>query len=244
MHLVRVTSPWPRLRTLGGVSPYRSRFRQGASIVPRRFWFVERVLVGRLGPSPSAPLVQGRTGGQDKLPWKNVAPPRGPVEARFLRSVLAGENFAPFRLLPPTLCVVPVNESGALLNAAQALREGAPRLSDWLTQVEGLWNLHASTDVAGKPKMTLGKNINHMQKLTQQWPMRPLRVIHARSGTLLCSAIVTDPNMIIDSGAYWVTPRSMEEARYLTAILNCERLRLQITDLQSKGQGVPAISPV
>ena len=29
--------PWPRPRTLVGVSPYRTRFRQGATIIPRRF---------------------------------------------------------------------------------------------------------------------------------------------------------------------------------------------------------------
>ena len=35
--LTHARSPWPTARVLAGVSPYRSRFRQGASIVPRRF---------------------------------------------------------------------------------------------------------------------------------------------------------------------------------------------------------------
>ena len=36
-------APWPRARTLVGASPYRARFRQGATIVPRRFSVSERL---------------------------------------------------------------------------------------------------------------------------------------------------------------------------------------------------------
>jgi len=64
--------PWPRERTLIGVSPYRSRFRQGATIVPRRFFVVDPEPVGRLGarrdaPRPHAgPHRQSRQGAVDE----------------------------------------------------------------------------------------------------------------------------------------------------------------------------------
>jgi methylase of polypeptide subunit release factors len=66
---------WPPMPRLEGASPYRARFKNGATIFPRRFFFVERVAGGRLGAASAAPLVEGRTSGQDKQPWKDIPPP-------------------------------------------------------------------------------------------------------------------------------------------------------------------------
>jgi SAM-dependent methyltransferase len=228
---------WPPMPSLAGASPYRARFKQGATIVPRRFFFVEKVAVGRLGANLAAPLVQGRVGGQDKAPWKHVTPPRGPVEAAFLRPVVLGENLAPFRLLPPALAVVPVLEDGRLLDAKGALREGFSRLADWLGDVEGKWAADASRGVDGKPKMTLGENLDYHHKLGQQFPIRDIRVAYAKAGTLFASTIIQDARAVIDHKAYWASARSLDEARYMIAILNCDAIRLRIADRQSKGQG-------
>jgi hypothetical protein len=75
--LQRQREPWPAVTTLEGASPYRARFKQGATIVPRRFFLVEREAAGRLGDNPAAPRVRGKTGSLDKAPWRNVEPPRG-----------------------------------------------------------------------------------------------------------------------------------------------------------------------
>jgi SAM-dependent methyltransferase len=109
--LRRAFEAWPAVTTLEGASPYRGRFANGATVYPRRFFLVEREPVGRLGANPDAPRVRGRTGPLDKSPWHKVEPPRGPVEAQFLRPLLLGETIAPFRLLDPALCVVPVADN-------------------------------------------------------------------------------------------------------------------------------------
>jgi hypothetical protein len=50
--LQRGHEPWPAVTTLEGASPYRARFRQRATIVPRRFFLVEREAAGqRVRPS-------------------------------------------------------------------------------------------------------------------------------------------------------------------------------------------------
>ncbi len=113
--LVRTLGPWPNARVLTGGSPYRARFRQGATIVPRRFRIVEHEKAGRLGTSRAAPRVRGKTGLLDKAPWKDVAAPQGPIEAQFLRPILLGETIAPFRVLETALGVIPLsgtNSSG------------------------------------------------------------------------------------------------------------------------------------
>jgi len=231
---------WPPMPTLAGASPYRARFKQGATIVPRRFWFVERVAAGRLGGNRAAPMVQGRVGKQDKAPWKHLEPPRGRVEAAFLFPVVLGETLAPFRLLPSadeTLAVLPVLPDGTVMDSARAAREGHGLLSDWLRDVEGKWGEHANRGEGGGPKMSLADNLDHMRKLSQQFPVTALRIAYAKAGTLFAAAILQGTPAIVDHKAYWATARSLDEARYLLALLNSDRLRKRIEDKQSKGQG-------
>ena len=235
--LTITSAAWPPMPTLAGASPYRARFKQGATIVPRRFFFVERLPAGRLGASRATPMVQGRTGGQDKAPWRNVTPPRGPVEAEFLRPVVLGENLAPFRMLPSALAVIPVLETGEVMDAARAAREGHPRLADWLTDIEGKWSAHCALGIDKKPKLTLTKRLDYQRGILQQFPLGAIRVAYAKAGTLFASAILQDANAVVDHKAYWATARSLEEARYLIAILNCDALRVRIAAMQSKGQG-------
>ena len=230
-------APWPPMPSLQAASPYRARFRQGATIVPRRFWFVERESTGRLGTSVAAPMVRGKIGKQDKKPWSEVEPPRGPVEEAFLRPTLLGENLAPFRLFEPALAVIPVDPRGHLLTKSSARAEGAPRLADWLSDCETKWARHASKDGAGHTKMTLAENINHMRKLTVQFPVSSLRVAYSASGSIMAAAILTDARIVIEHKAYWASAKSLSEAQYLVGVLNAETCRERIADKQSKGQG-------
>jgi hypothetical protein len=78
--LVHSKMPWPRERTLIGRSPYRERFKNGATIYPRRFFIVEPERATRLGTRRDAPRVRGRAGALDNPPWTTVDPPHGPVE--------------------------------------------------------------------------------------------------------------------------------------------------------------------
>jgi hypothetical protein len=59
--LRRVLESWPAVTTLEGASPYRARFKQGATIVPRRFYLIEREPAARLGDNPAAPRVRGKS---------------------------------------------------------------------------------------------------------------------------------------------------------------------------------------
>ncbi len=133
--LRRVREPWPAITTLEGASVYRARFKQGATIVPRRFFLMEREMAGRLGNNPAAPRVRGKTGALDRAPWRNVDPPHGAVEVEFLRPVLLGESIAPFRILTLALAVIPV-EGEALLDSAGAAHAGHRHLATWLRDID------------------------------------------------------------------------------------------------------------
>ncbi len=157
--------PWPRARTLVGASPYRTRFRQGATIVPRRFFLADPAPASRLGRSAHAPTMQGRAGRLDKRPWSEVAPPRGPVEAEFLRQLVLGESVAPFRMLAPVTAVIPL-AGGAVLDAAAARAAGHRGLAAWLADIEAKWAAHANKGADGGPRMSLSDaNRSHAASL-------------------------------------------------------------------------------
>ena len=227
---------WPPIPTLMGASPYRARFRQGAIIVPRRFFFVERVRAGRFGTDELAPLVQGVEGAQDKVPWNTITPPRGQVEAAFLRNVVLGSSLAPFRLLSTPIAVIPV-AGPHILDAVSAASKGYVHLARWLRHTEALWNENARKDVTGKPNMTLLKQLDHMRKLTIQIPNQDLRLVYSASGTLPSAVIVEDPKFIVEHVAYWASVRNRAEGEYLCAIINSEVATRRIAEMQPKGQG-------
>ena len=129
-NLTKVVAAWPIKTSEQPGSPYRREFRQGAILVPRRLMLVEAVpVMGILPQNPASPLVRGRTGNQDKPPWKTIEPPRGTVEKDFLRPALLGESIAPFRILTPQRAVIPWDEEQSeLMGAEMAANRGYPQL--------------------------------------------------------------------------------------------------------------------
>ena len=232
--LRRELVPWPPIATLEAASPYRARFTDGATLYPRRFFLIEREPAGRLGASRSAPRVRGREGPMDKEPWRRVPPPVGPVEVQFLRPLLLGESVAPFRLLEPALAVVPV-DGQTVLNADAAAGLGYRHLAVWMRDIEAKWAAHASRNAAGLPRMTLQQRIDHMRTLSLQVAAPAPKIAYTKAGTRLSAALVTDPSVIIDHMAYWAPIRSLDEARYLCAIINSDTALQRVIPMQARG---------
>jgi SAM-dependent methyltransferase len=226
---------WPRARTLVGVSPYRERFRQGATLVPRRFFMVEPEVTGRLGSRRDAPRMRGREGPLDKSPWNTVEAPRGPMEVEFIRQVILGESISPFRLLGTVAAVIPL--SGKRVLDSKAASDGGHRhLAAWLRDVEAKWNIYSNKGTDGQPRMTLRARIDHMRGLTNQAQSPPLRVIYTASGTMLSAVRVQGNDSVVEHKAYWAPARTEDEAGYLVALLNSAAALAKISDLQSHGE--------
>ncbi|MGH7057438.1 MAG: N-6 DNA methylase, partial [Acetobacteraceae bacterium] len=160
-NLTRTRVPWPASPSLAAASPYRAMFRQGATIVPRRFFLVERESAGRIGSSPAAPRVRGKTGPLDKPPWNTVPPPHGPIEKQFLHPVLLGESIAPFHILDPALAVIPIDGS-RIHDARSASSAGYRHLAAWLGQAEAAWAGHAAKKADGTLRMTLTQQLDYI----------------------------------------------------------------------------------
>ncbi|MDP3746352.1 MAG: N-6 DNA methylase [Phenylobacterium sp.] len=234
-NLTHTRIPWPRPRTLIGESLYRSRFRNGATIYPRRFFIVEAEQTGRLGGRRDAPRMRGRAGILDKLPWTEVEPPRGPVETPFLRQLVLGESLAPYRLLETVTAVVPL-DGARLLDAAGAASAGHRHLAAWLRDAEEKWSERSSKRADGRTAMTLLQRIDHMRNLSAQAGPPTIRVLYTKSGTRLSATTIIGGDTLVDHMAYWAPVRSQNEANYLTAILNSSIVLGKISEFQPHGQ--------
>jgi hypothetical protein len=184
------------------------------------------------------PPPRGRTSSIDKPPWNTVEAPRGAVETDFLRPVLLGESIAPFRLLRPALAVVPAT-AVTLLDAATAADFGYRHLATWMRDIEGKWTAHSRRGAEGLPRMTLKERLDFGKGLSRQLPVEGLKVVYVASGTALSSAITDEGGIIVEHGAYWSAVRSLDEARYLTALLNSGIVVPLIASMQPRGAGGP-----
>lgn len=236
--LEHVLAAWPRPRTLIAASPYRKRFRQGATLTPRRFFLVEHVAAGRLQSRRDAPRLRGRIGSLDKRPWTTVIPPEGPVERAFVRRIALGESVAPYCLLGLATGVVPM-QNAAILTAATADAQGHRGLSAWLRDAEGKWNEHSNKAIDGNARMSLAERVDAMGMLRGQANRTPLRVLYTKAGTRLSACWIEDDDIIIDHKAYWSAANSLEEAAYVTAVLNTAVVLDRVRDLQPVGQRDP-----
>ncbi|WP_421724503.1 N-6 DNA methylase [Bauldia sp.] len=236
--LAHVRAAWPRSRTLIAASPYRQRFRQGASLSPRRFFLVEYAATGRLQSRREAPRVRGRVGNLDKRPWTSVEPPKGPVERAFLRRIALGESVAPYRLLRLVTGVVPMDD-GAILTAASADAHGHRGLAAWLRDAEAKWNEHSNKDAKGNARMTLAERVDAMGTLRAQANRAPVRVLYTKAGTRLSACWTEDDDVVVDTKLYWSAAHSVEEAAYVAAVVNSAVVLDRVRDLQPVGQRDP-----
>ena len=247
-HLSATTAPWPAEASNQDGSPYRSVFRNGATLFPRRLVLVEPApMPGVLPPNPEIPMIRGRTGAQDKEPWKTVEPPRGRVKKDFLYPVLLGESIAPFRVLTSQQAVIPWDIEGhgtnldldihtrvaprqQLMDAKTAGERGHLELAQWLEKTEALWKQHKRSPIS------FLEQCDYYGKLSCQFPTAAVRVVYTKAGTNLAACAIQKSAAIIDHMLYWAAVESLEEARYLCGILNSEALRSGVEQFQVQGQ--------
>lgn len=209
-------------------SEFQRMFRQGATLVPRMLCLVDRKQVGRLGASAAAPLVASHRSSQEKKPWKTLPGLEHAVEAEFLRPVYLGESILPFRSYREFEGVVPALR-GEMIDARSAADLGFGGLGNWMREAEELWTERGRSD------MTLTERWNYHNELGAQFPIAPLRVLYAASGSNPAACFLRNANAVVEHGLYWGRPNSENEGLYLVSILNSELTRKRIENLQARG---------
>ena len=226
------------------VSPYGSRARQGATLVPRALLFVDAEPFDSPVQAEKVEKVSPHRSRQEKKPWKELQLQElhgRVIESEHIVDVHLGETVAPYVLLNPRKAALPVAaRTGELAKNKEGWYGiewsslGSRMRRRWQTMSEiFLQNRNPNTN------RTLLDTIDFFGQLSLQRPQSgaraPIRVGYTTSGRPT-AVVVTDPNAVLDTKLYWIAVQSEAEGRYLTAVVNSTALQDAVDPLMGKGQ--------
>ncbi len=224
--------PIPDITSL--VSPYSSRFTQGAFVWPRVLLIVEDDDPSPLGGRAGLRRVRSARSAKEKTPWIRITSLHGAVETQFVRPLRLGATIVPFAELRPEWAIIPW-DGKRLIGRDNAEIDRYPGLARWWEEAERLW-------IANRPDYTtddLTGRLEYKEGTSKQFPVAPHRVAYTSSGTNLVATRLNDQRALVSETLYWAACASREEAQYLVAVLNSETLLQRVKKLQSEGQFGP-----
>ncbi|MBD1395525.1 N-6 DNA methylase [Mucilaginibacter glaciei] len=233
-----------KYKTQAKINPYKNDFKQGATIVPRSFYFVEldqeipADFIGRTINVRTAEDVKADA----KKPWNIEL--AGRVESEFIFLTALSKSILPFVLHKPNLIALPLIvkedehcEKKITLKTSQELRhDGFLLASKWFGNSERIWDIHKTE----KNRNTTSKDyINWQNKLTEQNLNAPYLVLYNSSAKDANATVVVRSQwpleFIVESVTYVLHTYSKEEAYYLAGILNSRIPNEQMKDFQARG---------
>lgn len=237
------------MEAMTGTNAYASQFTQGATIVPRNFYFVDIDQKLKESADVRDRVVSIRTSEasdrEAKQPWKGQKL-AGRTEGTLLFRTAISRNVIPFALVDPPLVVLPVtlkggargNEQFEILDSDELLENRFRYASAWFSDAEKRWekNKTERNDAAG---MTLQDRLNFQRGLTLQNPKARYLVLYTSSATDASAVVVDrrsfDHPFIVDHKTYWCECRTEAEAHYLSAYINSDYANEKIKEFQSRG---------
>src|SRR5665213_995433 len=233
---------------LAGSNAYADDFKQGATVVPRSFYFVEpaevdstKALSGQvINFKPSLSMLRDA-----KEPWKELGI-SGRMEREFIFRTAVAKNILPFCLVKPLPVVLPLRiaDDGndvrrfELVGHDELFQHGGRYASKWFAEVERLWDEN-KTDKAKRSGMTYLHRLDFQHGITEQNPSAKILVLYTASGNDATAAVVDrslmDFPFVAEHKTYWCEVQSDAEAHFLCAFLNSDYANEQIKSFQSRG---------
>lgn len=204
-------------------SPWASRFRNGAKLSPRVLLFVDCAAPPRGAPQGLCRVRSARSR-LEKDPWSSLPSRSGSMEAEALYRVHLGSTIVPYRPLTPWSAVLPIVGGRFDPDAQSGLA------LEWWEESSALWEQNRKPS----DKKSWAQRIDYFGQLSSQLPLAPYRVVYAKSGVQMAAAVLTQAE-VVDEKLYWAPAASLDEARFLTAVLNSETLRERTEAFQSQG---------
>jgi len=223
------------------ISYYYPLFLQGATIVPRCFWFVQKDKDAAMHKEHLYLETGEEAMKESKEQWKMKM--SGKVEKRFIFQTVLAKGIMPFavsRVEPLFLPLIRQRHSFFVADAAVLMENGYQSAANWMGKVEELWNKYRKSD-----DRSMAQWLNYNQKLSKQNIDAPYVVLYNTSGTNISAALYINdahPNQqfkshgfIADAKTYYYYPKSIEEGFYLVAVLNSDIVNLAIKEYQPQG---------
>jgi hypothetical protein len=221
-------------------SKYLKVFHQGATIVPRTFYFV---CVNDLNGKPDNDVTYWAETDPEqaalaKKPYDDISL-SGPVEGRFIYSTVLGRHILPFEIANPATVVLPVDEkhgSLGIIKVEKMKAEGYREFAKWMSSAEQLWNTKRGDKA---DKQDVYEWLDYQGKLSAQNLTQRYLVLYNAEGTNVAAALFDRSThtlpLIVEHTVYWAALASREEADYLCAVLNSEGVNLAIKPFQAMG---------
>ncbi len=221
---------------------YHPRFLQGATIVPRCFWFIEPD--PEAAPHERAPrfVTSSETLIRSKDEWKEKL--EGQIEKESLFETVLAKDIVPFAVLRTELIFLPLQKAKhavALADRVRLLELGYVHAAEWMRQAENLWEKGRRS-----PDRSLIQWLDYNQKLVRQNVNADLVLLYNSSGTNLAATLYRPKHsktsltfkangFAADAKTYYYYPSSLEEGDFLSAILNSDIVNLAIKLYQPQG---------
>ena len=239
--------PFPLIDMSGPpVSPYAARAKQGASIVPRRFFFVVEIESRAVLQALPLVTVRPRESSYDNEPYRSLdlsEITEWSYERSHLFDVHLGETVVPYAAMPPLKALLPFRRGETEIsvdpNGVAGIRYAAldERMRARWRFISDLW------EKTKKPttKLSLLEQLNYWSKLSAQlkWLQdsggRPVRIVYTSAGRPTAT-LLTDDDALVESKLFWIACRNTQEANYLLAVINSTTLFDAVAPLMNKGQ--------
>jgi len=240
----------PAQKIVFGRSWYFDKFKEGATIVPRPFWFVDIKRHPIFGVNLEEPLV--KTGQRSKKKGKKQYEDvnfEGQTESKFLYGVVTGSEMVPFGLTGVNLAVLPMeptNNKYRIVQKEEAEKRGYNHLAKWLSNAESTWTQKRASKAKGP---NLYQWIDYRRKLTEQSSKKRYAILYEAVGTYLVATVVDKKKttldtpegkvqtsgIVIDYSTIYYETNDGDEVQYLCAILNSKTMDELIKPLQAPG---------
>ena len=220
-------------------SPYGARARQGATIMPRRLFFVN--VDNATSPVQATDLATVMPERMGRSPWKDLQLPeldRMTIERDHIWEMHLGETIAPFVVLDPITVVLPMSHvTGELAKDSSGVDGIDPaslgrRMRRRWQLMNRIWeeNKDENTEIDLLTEIDYGGKLT-AQRLASRGS--PYRVVYGAAGIPTAAVLASDA--IIDVRLVWVPCNSKAEALYLASIINSDTLSDAVEPLMSQG---------
>ena len=226
-------------------NPYKKHFKQGATIVPRCFYFIE--LTQETPKDFEDRIINIKTSeaieADAKKPWKGLKF-TGKIESKFIFRTALAKSILPFALYKPDIVALPVliekdiagKKIIKLKSASDLMQEGYLNASKWFTNVENTWQIHRTEK---NQNISSEDYLNWQNKLTDQKIDAKYLVLYNSSAKDANATIVKrcdlDLDIFVESVTYVFFTNDLTEAYFLTSIFNSNVPNEKMKDFQSKG---------
>jgi type I restriction-modification system DNA methylase subunit len=223
-------------------NPYKKLFRKGAELTPRSCYFVD---INQQMPSDFEDrILNVRTSRLDaKKPWTNIDF-KGKIESCLLFRTALSKSILPFALFNPNLVLLPItieeNKVGGKkikVHSSDELRqEGILNGASWFRKAEDVW---VERRTEKNKNISATEYLNWHNKLVEQDLNAPYLVLYNSSAqdanAVTVKRVDYDLEFIVDFVTYVFYSHFLNEAYYLSAILNSAAPNAMMKDFQARG---------